>query len=205
MLFLRNETFKGYLKYYPITSCIIALNIVLFAVDFLFLDKQITYWGLFYAQSFYNDYGLDEPWRYVTSITLHGSFDHLLFNTFAIVIFAPPLERLFGHARYLLFYLVSGVFANVFSVIVYSGEVYPSVGASGAIYGLFGAYLYLAIFRRFAIDESTRKTIYITLIFGLIYSVIVPNISISAHVGGAISGFALMSLYAYLRTKRVIR
>ncbi|MFC5700262.1 rhomboid family intramembrane serine protease [Cohnella faecalis] len=194
MLFLRNENFRSYIRFYPVTSIILAINLILFSIDELFLDNRITIWGMFFQEPGYNPYGLSEPWRYVTSIFLHGGWDHLLFNCFSTLVFAPPLERLLGHFRYFAFYLAAGIAGNALSAIVQAGSVHASVGASGAIYGLFGAYLFLAIFRKSALDEGSRKTVYTTLIFGLIYSVVLPNINIWAHIGGGIAGFAMMGL-----------
>jgi len=195
MIFQRNESFRGYVRLYPVTAIILALNIVVFLIDYVFLDREWTGRGMFYQHPAFDRFGLEEPWRYVTSIGLHGGWDHLLFNSFSILVFAPPLERLLGKLRYLVYYVLCGIAGNVLSAIVHAGSEYGSVGASGAIYGLFGAYLYLAVFRKFTMDEATRKTIYITLAFGLIYSVIVPRINIWAHIGGALAGLALMGLF----------
>ncbi|TVY03296.1 rhomboid family intramembrane serine protease [Cohnella terricola] len=202
MIFQRNESFKTYIRFYPVTSFILALNLIVFVIDYLFLDQEWTIKGMYYLEHVFNRYGLDEPWRYVTSIALHGGWDHILFNSFSILVFAPPLERLLGHFRYFVFYLLSGIAGNIMTTIIKAGSDYGSVGASGAIYGLFGAYLFLAVFRKFALDEATRKTIFFMLGFGLIYSIILPNINIWAHIGGAIAGFVMMSIYAASRRRR---
>ncbi|MFC4598440.1 rhomboid family intramembrane serine protease [Cohnella hongkongensis] len=200
MIFLRNETFRGYVRAYPVTALILAVNVVVFLLDHLALDRELSIRGMFYLEPYFNRDGLAEPWRYVTSIGLHDGWEHLLFNSFSILVFAPPLERMLGHTRYFVYYVLSGIAGNVMSVIIYVGTEHYSLGASGAIYGLFGAYLYLAVFRRFALDEATRKTIYITLGFGLIYSFLVPNVNIWAHIGGALAGLALMAMYVAGKT-----
>jgi len=205
MIFQRNETFSGYLKAYPVTSVILAMNLVVFLLDHWALDRMLSNWGAFFQNPYFDLYGLGEPWRYVTSIALHASWDHLLFNSFSILIFAPPLERLLGHFRYLVYYLLAGIAGNALTAIVNAGSVYGSLGASGAIYGLFGAYLFLAIFRKFALDEATRKTIFISIAFGVIYSIIVPNINIWAHLGGALAGFGLMGLFVASITRKYKR
>ncbi len=144
-------------------------------------------------------YGLQEPWRYATSIVLHFGWEHLLFNCFSILVFAPPLERLLGSFRYTVFYVLCGIVGNILSVLMYnmnsSAPALITVGASGAIYGVFGAYLNLALLHKTRLDDASRKTVYMILIFGLIYSVIVPNINIWAHAGGLIAGFLLYSQF----------
>jgi rhomboid protease GluP len=202
MIFQRNETFRGYLRAYPVTSIFLAVNLIVFVLDYLILDRELTLRGIFYLDPDYDPYGLSEPWRYVTSIALHGGWDHLLFNCFSTLIFAPPLERLLGHFRYFVYYVLAGIAGNLLSAIVYAGSLHFSLGASGAIYGLFGAYLFLAVFRKFALDEATRKTIFISIAFGIIYSLIVPNINIWAHLGGALAGFGLMGLFVASKTKK---
>ncbi|XID90718.1 rhomboid family intramembrane serine protease [Paenibacillaceae bacterium WGS1546] len=195
MIFQRNEKFRDYIRLYPVTSIFLTINIVAFLLDHLILNRALSEWGIFYQHPYFDRYGLGEPWRYVTSIALHAGWEHLLFNCFSTLIFAPPLERLWGHTRYLAYYLVSGIAGNALSAIVYAGTEYGSLGASGAIYGLFGAYLYLAVFRKVVLDEATRKMIFISLIFGFFYSFLAPNVNIWAHLGGAIAGFALMAMY----------
>ncbi|WP_239616587.1 rhomboid family intramembrane serine protease [Cohnella mopanensis] len=201
MMFLRYENFRSYLRLYPITALILAVNLIMFLLDHLVLDRQLTIWGMFYQEPVFDRYGLSEPYRYVSSIILHAGWDHLLFNCFSTLVFAPPLERMLGHLRYLLFYLVAGIAGNALSAAIHAGSEYGSVGASGAIYGVLGAFLYLAIFRKNALDEATRKTIYGMLAFGLIYSFLSSQINIWAHVGGAIAGFAMMGAFVAIRAK----
>ncbi|QMV39895.1 rhomboid family intramembrane serine protease [Cohnella cholangitidis] len=202
MMFLRYENFRSYLQLYPITTIILAVNLIVFLLDFLVLDRRLTIWGAFYQEPVLDRYGLSEPYRYLSSIILHAGWDHLLFNCFSTLVFAPPLERMLGHLRYLLFYLAAGVAGNALSAAIHAGTEYGSVGASGAIYGVFGAYLFLAVFRKNDLDEATRKTIYGTLAFGLIYSVLSPAINVWAHVGGGAAGFAMMGVFLILRSKR---
>lgn len=75
-----------------------------------------------------------EVWRYFTSIFLHGSIPHLLYNAFALALFGSMLERLLGSKRFLWIFFVTGILANIFSINFYDA----SLGASGAIFGVIG-------------------------------------------------------------------
>jgi membrane associated rhomboid family serine protease len=86
------------------------------------------------------------PDPYLTLITaqfLHASSLHLISNMVFLAGFGPAVERLLGHARYLLFYLACGIAGNLAQTLVNPGSHVPSVGASGAIAGVLGAYLIL--------------------------------------------------------------
>ena len=76
-----------------------------------------------------------EPWRFVSSIFLHGSPLHLIFNLFALILFGLILEKLIGSNKFLVVFFASGIIANLIAV-----NFYPSsLGASGAVYGILGA------------------------------------------------------------------
>lgn len=187
MIFLRYESFSQYVRLYRVTTIILAVNIVLFISKWIYPEMML--WGaLIHGPLFHL-----ELWRYVTSIFLHGGFDHLLFNCFAIFVFAPPLEYLLGRGRYLLLYLGSGVIANLISMIVNNNTYTSSVGASGAIYGIYGAYLFLILFRRQALDPASRKTVQVIVIMGIVYSFLVPYINWAAHIGGLAGGMLIFS------------
>lgn len=201
MIFLRYESFRSYIRLYPVTAFLIGLNILVFVCDWLLLDKQLTVWGVFFQYPL-DPYGLQEPWRYLTSIVLHGGWDHLLFNSFSLYVFAPPLERLLGRSKYTILYVLAGLGGNVLSALIYAGKVHASLGASGAIYGIFGAFLFLAAFRQHTLDANSRKTIFIILIIGVAYSLVMPGINIWAHIGGALTGLGMMALWVTRIEKR---
>jgi membrane associated rhomboid family serine protease len=190
MIFLRYESFRQYIRMYRVTTVLLALNLLLFALALFspFGDYIMGYGSLIHGAPYHLDL-----WRYVTSIFLHGGFDHLLFNCFAIFVFAPPLEYLLGRARYALLFLGSGVIGNLISMIINNNSYTASVGASGAIYGIYGAYLFLIAFRRHALDPSSRKTVQIFVVMGIIYSFLIPEVNWAAHIGGLLGGVLIFS------------
>lgn len=80
-----------------------------------------------------------QPWRFLTSIFLHGDISHLLFNMLALALFGSVLERMIGSRRFLLVFLVTGLLASLISVFFYDA----ALGASGAIFGVIGALIVL--------------------------------------------------------------
>ncbi|EOS56195.1 rhomboid family intramembrane serine protease [Paenibacillus barengoltzii] len=204
MIFIRYENWRSYLRYYPVTCLLLAANIVMFIV--LALNggstNRITLLR-FGAMSDIEPFA-GESWRLFTAMFLHNGFDHLFSNSFAILVFAPPLERLLGWWRYALVYLGSGLVGNLISMGVYqfSSVSHISVGASGAVYGVYGAFLYIALLQRHLMDESSRKTLYSLLIIGVIYSLLVPKINLAAHVGGLVGGFLIYGLLVRLLKRR---
>lgn len=137
MLFVRYENWKSYLKYYPITTILFVANIVMYLI-LVFNGGASDHITIIRFGALTNVEGMNEWWRYVTSLFLHGGFSHLLFNDFAILVFCPPLERLLGAWRYALLYLLSGVIGNILSVAHYNrlGETLLTLGASGRLRGV---------------------------------------------------------------------
>lgn len=193
MLFLRYENLKQYLKMYPITSFILIAQIVLYAwmeiVGSSTDPATLIRFGAMYVLPGESP----EYWHFFASIFLHIGFNHLLFNSIAIFIFAPPLEVMLGKWNYIVYFLGCGFAGNVFSQMLHS-DIHYSAGASGAIYGIYAAFLYLAIFRKGVLDQGTSSTIKIVLIIGVIHSLLVPKINLYAHLGGFVGGFVLFAI-----------
>lgn len=189
MIFLRYESFGQYVRMYRVTSLILLINI-LFFIDTLIQGHQSLLWQ--YGALFHFPPFNTEVWRYFLSMFLHANFEHALFNLFAIFVFAPPLERFLGAGRYALLYLVSGLIGNIAS-LVFNSPLTISVGASGAIYGIYGAYLYMILFRSQMLDIASRKTITILMILGVIHTLFMPQINIYAHFGGLLGGLVIFS------------
>src|SRR5438552_18091858 len=122
----------------PVTSALIAANVAIFLLQGLLPELVIPFalwpWG---ASQVDPQLGF-EPWQLVTYAFLHGSLLHLAFNMFALYMFGGAVERVFGGRRYLAYYLVCVVSAAVTQLIFagVTGEIYPTVGASGGVFGL---------------------------------------------------------------------
>ncbi|AHM63195.1 hypothetical protein D770_24750 [Flammeovirgaceae bacterium 311] len=135
-------------------------------------------------------------WRLVSSMFLHGGIMHLFLNVYGLVIAAIFVEPIFGRINYFIIYFASGICGSLASIYWYENTV--SVGASGAIFGLYGAILGLLLTN--AVPKDGKKLIFmlmgpyvgINLLFGL-----TGGIDNAAHIGGLVSG-ALLALILYL-------
>lgn len=204
MIFIRYENWKSYVRYYPVTCLILAANLVMFVLLLLKGGTDSNLAKVELGAMLNSEPYASEWWRLFASMFLHHDFNHLFFNCFSILVFAPPLERLIGHWKYALLYLGSGIVGNVLSMEIYSrsADIFISAGASGAIYGVYGAYLYIALLQRHLMDESSRKTLYSLLIIGVVFSFLVPQVNWMAHFGGLLGGFFLYGLLIRVLKRR---
>jgi rhomboid protease GluP len=143
-----------------------------------------------------------EWWRLAASMFLHGSFLHILFNGWALYQLGSLFELWLGPPRLLVTYLVSGIagsFASVLWNTYGAGDLYrPSVGASGAIFGLLGALITFLLRRRSRLNPLA-KSLLTQLVFwaglNLLLGATLPLIDNSAHLGGLAAGLTLGLLF----------
>jgi membrane associated rhomboid family serine protease len=130
-------------------------------------------------------------YRLITSAFLHAGVLHILFNMFALAQIGPILESALGRARYLSLYLLSALGGSTAAFLL-APPNQPSVGASGAIFGLFGAYY--VVVRRLGGETGP---IVVLLVVNLAITFTVPNIDWRAHLGGLVTGAVLAAAFAY--------
>ncbi|MEU3310757.1 rhomboid family intramembrane serine protease [Nocardiopsis sp. NPDC055551] len=135
------------------------------------------------------EYG--EWYRLITAAFLHAGVFHLLFNGYAMFILGPQLERWLGHGRFLALWILGALAGSVLSLLATPNA--GSVGASGAIFALFGAVFVIG--RRLRLDT---RMIMVLLALNLGITFLVPNISWTAHIGGLVGGLLIGAVFAYL-------
>ncbi|HVU69751.1 MAG TPA: rhomboid family intramembrane serine protease [Ktedonobacteraceae bacterium] len=136
-------------------------------------------------------------WRLLTPIFLHANLLHLGLNMLNFLLLGLIIEHIFGHLRFVLLYLLTGVISILASLVFASQEV--SVGASGAIFGLVGAYSVFILLHREAFRYHGILTIgWLILIIGINIGLgfVIPGIDNYAHLGGLLSGCLLGWLFA---------
>lgn len=152
---------------------------------------------------------LFRPWQLLTYAFLHGSTLHIFFNMFAVYMFGSDLERYWGARRYLFLYGSSILFAGLTQLYfaAHSGAVYPTVGASGGVFGLLLAYAVLFPRRRLMLlfppipmPAWLFVSLYAAIELFMGITGRVPNVAHFAHLGGMLGGFiALASFRARAR------
>jgi membrane associated rhomboid family serine protease len=136
-------------------------------------------------------------YRLLTSAFLHeppGSgigLTHIIFNMWALIVVGPALERTLGRVRFLAVYLVSALAGSVLFYLIAAPNA-AAIGASGAIFGLFGAWFVLA--KRLRLDS---RQVVLLIVLNLVITFVVPGIAWQGHVGGLIAGSALTAAYVY--------
>lgn len=142
-----------------------------------------------------------KPWQLISYGFLHGGWGHLFFNMFAFYMFGLPIERAWGTRRFVIFYVVCLIGAGLVQLFVagLSGEIYPTIGASGAVFGILLAFgmMYpntrlMLLFPPIPIKAKWFVLGYgaLTLIFGITGTM--PGVAHFAHLGGMIFGFGLI-------------
>lgn len=135
-----------------------------------------------------------EYWRLWTVTLLHGSLLHLFFNMYALYLTGPIVERWYGPARFFAFYLACAAAGSVAS-FAFGGDV-PSVGASGAVFGLFGLLLAAGRLHR-PVDRQGRMLVSqlgMLILINVAFGFLVPGIDNAAHLGGLAAGLLLGAL-----------
>lgn len=158
--------------------------------------------GAMYVPSVIKD---GEYYRLFTSMFLHFGFEHLMNNMFLLGVIGCNLELEIGKWRYLTIYLLSGLMGNVLSawIDIQTGEYAISAGASGAIFGVVGALLYVAIRNRGRIGRISGRGLAFMVLCSLYLGFTSTGVDNAAHIGGVISGI-LLAVLLYRRKQAVI-
>lgn len=184
----------------------VAVSYVIFGINILvFLlmsfaggtNNETTLLAFGMKSNYEIDHG--EVWRFVTPIFIHIGFIHLFFNSYALWLVGPQVEKIYGGPRFLLLYLLTGI-GGVAASYWYHPDI-PSAGASGAIFGLFGVLLIFGLKYRSTLPTQFRqalsKGILLTVGINLVIGFSIPVVDNSAHLGGLISGAILASVIPY--------
>ena len=142
--------------------------------------------------------------RIIYSMFLHAGIDHLFNNMVILFFLGAMIEKVTGHIQLLLIYLLSGIGANICSLLykVMTMDSMVSVGASGAIFGLDGVLLAWILLDRQAMPDVTPRRVLLMIVLSLYSGFTAHNIDNAAHVGGLLTGFAAGALLCALQRRK---
>jgi membrane associated rhomboid family serine protease len=188
---LNQPTKTSWIAQPPVSIGIIGACVAIYLMQNI--SAQLALWPLYS--------GYFQPWQLVSYGFLHGGFNHLFFNMFALWMFGLPVERIWGSQRFAMYYFVCVLGAGLIQLLVQhlSGDIYPTIGASGAVFGLLLAYgvmwpenKLILLFFPYPIKAKWFVVIYggIELIFGVTGAM--PQVAHYAHLGGLFFGAGLL-------------
>jgi membrane associated rhomboid family serine protease len=186
----------------PVAYTLIAINLIVFLIGMASprLSDQMTNWGA-QAPILVKVYG--EWWRLFAAMFLHASIPHVLFNMYALWLFGPVLERRFGSASFGSLYLASGLAGGALYQFLAADPRVPAIGASGAIFGLFGAMLLASYRQRHSrAGAAAFSQLLFLAVINLTLPLFVGNIAWQAHVGGLVAGLGIAALWDTLPRDR---
>ncbi len=204
----------------PVLKLLLIINIAVFIIQYVFMemvtvpitmdgisgrasisDLMIRYLGLIPITDFNSLEILLTPIQLITYQFLHGSFGHILFNMFALWMFGMELESMWGSKKFLIYYLISGIGAGIFQLVLSPlllGVYAPTIGASGAIFGIlvaFGLSFPNRSIFMFPIFIPIPAKLFVLIIGAaqiLLGFLAKDNTAYFAHLGGAITGWLLL-------------
>jgi membrane associated rhomboid family serine protease len=196
----------------PVTRNLLIANVAVYLLQLLFHDALLVHFALWpwgpdqLAQSAAGVVAVGfRPWQLITYAFMHGSPTHILFNMFALWMFGGPIERLFGGRDFTIYYFVCLVVAALAQLLVvhyFTGGFYPTLGASGAIFGLLLAFgmMYphekmLLIFLPVPMPAWLFVTGYAVVELVLGVTGTQAGVAHFAHLGGMLGGYALIEYW----------
>lgn len=146
-----------------------------------------------------------EYYRLVTSMFLHFGLDHLINNMLILIFLGDMLEQLAGRFRYLLIYLGGGIAGNILSVIwdMRTGSFAVSAGASGAVFAVIGALIFVVLRSRGRVEGLTGRRLIFMAALSVLEGLTSSGVDNSAHIGGLAAGFLLALLTNTGRKEKV--
>ena len=189
-----------------ITFALVAINSIVFVMLEIMGDTQNSEF-MAHMGAVWPPYILKQGqyWRLLTATFMHFGFDHILNNMLILVCAGMILEDALGHVKYLILYLIAGIGGSTLSYIqmLHSGDYAVAAGASGAIFGIIGALLWIVIVHKGRYETLTGKGLFFMIVISLYYGIHTGGVDNWGHIGGLIMGF-LMGILLYRKKPKYV-
>ena len=177
-----------------IVRILIGLNVLVWIANILSgfdiqnpSSKDLLQWG-----GNFLPYTVQQPWRLISAMFLHGGIIHIAFNMLALYQIGPLCERFYGRSGFLVIYTVGGVLGGITSLF-FAAKSSVSIGASGAIFAIQGAIICATITKADHLPPGAAKSLLNTMLFfvgiSVVQGIVMPHIDNAAHFGGLVAGF----------------
>lgn len=193
------------LKENTATVILIAANVLVFIILAIIGNTQdVEFMYSHGAMSAYGAMAEKEYWRFFTSMFLHFGPEHLLNNMLLLAVSSSYVEPELGHIRFSLIYVVSGILGSIISCVymIYKASYSVSAGASGAIFGIVGALLYIVLIHKGSFSGIKLKGMILSVFLMLFLGITSTGVDNAAHIGGFVAGFLVATLTGLRRKKR---
>lgn len=185
----------------PLTRAIITVTVVVTVLSWMsigsdWLFENLAYFGPYASQG--------EVWRMFTPVLLHArGFLHIGFNMYALYLFGPAIERSLGKSSFAVLYLSTAIFGSL-AVYLISPPQTVAIGASGAIFGLLGMWVYRAYrLRDTKLGQAQLRQYGIMIALNAAIPLFVPSVAWEAHVGGFLGGAMAAVVMAQIKDRRL--
>jgi len=187
-------------KFKHIYQYLIAINVLIFGIVFLFdtqlgVDTMVTFGAKVNYKIVDGEY-----YRLIAPMFLHWDLYHLGANMLGLYIFGRDIEIIFGKKKFLMIYFFAGIVGVLFS---YTFNNSISAGASGALFGLLGAHLYLFFRNKDAYKRIFGRDFLVLIAINVGYGFIDPRIDFSGHMGGLVGGMIICYILGIVNEKNV--
>lgn len=197
---------EKWIKQAYITIALVAINCIFFVIleimgdtlDSDFMAQMGAVWPPDIQEK-------GQYWRLLTATFMHFGFDHILNNMLILICAGVILEEALGHVKYLILYLIAGIGGSTLSYLqmLYSGDYAVSAGASGAIFGIIGALLWIVILHKGRYETLTGRGMLFMIVISLYYGIHTGGVDNWGHVGGLLMGF-LMGILLYRKKPKYV-
>lgn len=174
----------------PVTVILVIINCLIFSTSIIVGDIFNENWMM-------NSVLISEGqyYRFFTAMFLHGGIEHLLSNMLLLYLLGEVVENKLGSVKYSIVYFISGILGNVvsYTYVIMSNKDYVSLGASGAVYGIIGAMLFLVLKKTEGLNIPVKRML-IMVAYCIYSSFATAHIDYAAHMGGLVFGFIVTAL-----------
>ena len=185
-----------------VTMSIIAINIILYIITAI-MSKNIFDINAYVLLYMGGNYGAlvshGQVWRLLTCAFLHGGIIHIFCNMYALYALGPQIEILFGRGKYIIIYFLSAIGGSLLSYKFSPSSL--SIGASGAIFGLFGAMVVFVLKYKDKIPKKVLNNLFGVIILNLLIGFNLQGIDNFAHIGGLLVGALVAFLFLMQKTR----